>query len=349
MKICLATYQSVLLLKGGPRTQILETQRWLQQRGADVSLFESWKNFSPGAVDLVHLFGANIGTYHLARELHKLGVPLVVTPIFYTRHSNAVVRMVSGMGRAVKSIAPGFWTDYGLVREICDWARVVLPNTGREKDLVVHGMGIDREKVSVVPNGVDERFYSADPKLFREKYGVDGFVLNVGHIGPERKNVLRLIQALEHINVPSVIIGRTEENPYARACRELAKKNPRLTLIDSLPNDSPLLASAYAACDVFCLPSLFETPGIAALEAALAGAKIVITKYGGTEDYFGGDAEYVEPTAVELIHHGIVTALNATKNDSLRTSIRDRFLWSHIADQYLAVYTRLLSHGERER
>jgi len=43
-----------------------------------------------------------------------------------------------------------------------------------------------------------------------------------------------------------------------------------------------MLASAYAACDVFVLPSMFETPGIAALEAGLAGAKIVITKYGGT-------------------------------------------------------------------
>lgn len=342
MKICLATYQSVLLLKGGPRTQILETQRWLRQRGAEVSLFESWKDFSPGSVDLVHLFGANIGTYHLARELHKLNVPLVVTPIFYTRHSNPVVRTVSGIAGLVKSVAPGFWTDYGLVKEICGWARAVLPNTGREMELIVRGMGIERANVSVVPNGVDERFFFADPKLFREKYGISDFVLNVGHIGPERKNVLRLIQALERINVPSVIIGRMEDNAYARACRDLAQNNPRLHLVDSLPNDSPMLASAYAACDVFALPSLFETPGIAALEAALAGAKIVITKYGGTEDYFGDAAVYVEPTAVELIHHGIVTALNAPKSDALRTSIRDRFLWSSVADQYLAVYNAVL-------
>ena len=33
------------------------------------------------------------------------------------------------------------------------------------------------------------------------------------------------------------------------------------------------LPKVYAACDVFVLPSLFETPGIAALEAALTGAK----------------------------------------------------------------------------
>ncbi len=35
-----------------------------------------------------------------------------------------------------------------------------------------------------------------------------------------------------------------------------------------LDHDDPLLASAYAAARVFALPSWFETPGLAALEAA---------------------------------------------------------------------------------
>ena len=107
-------------------------------------------------------------------------------------------------------------------------------------------------------------------------------MLNVGHIGPGRKNVFRLIQALEKINAPSVIIGRIEENEYGKMCLDAAKNNPRLLILDAIPNDSELLASAYAACSVFALPSLFETPGIAALEAALAGASVVITKFGGT-------------------------------------------------------------------
>ena len=38
-----------------------------------------------------------------------------------------------------------------------------------------------------------------------------------------------------------------------------------------LDHHDPLLASAYAAARVFALPSWFETPGLAALEAALAG------------------------------------------------------------------------------
>lgn len=342
MNVCLASYHSVMMLKGGPRTQILQTKRCLEELGVNVSLFQSWDEFNKDQVDVMHLFGANIGTYHFAREVHKLGIPMVVTPIYFTRHSPLFVRTVLGIDRAVRSVARGTWTDYGIVAEICRWGTAVLPNTHREARLVEQGLGIAKERITVVPNGVDARFANGDPALFKKQYGIEPpFVLNVGHIGPERKNVFRLLQALKKVNVPSVIIGRIEDNDYGRKCLEEAKQNPRLLVLDSIPNDSPLLASAYAGCDVFALPSQFETPGIAALEAGLAGAKVVITKYGGTEDYFGPLAEYVEPTSWELIHHGITTALNKPKDDELRQRIRQEFLWESVATKTLEIYQKL--------
>ena len=343
MRVCLATYQSVMLLRGGPRTQILQTKRCLEQLGVLVSLFESWQDFSRDSIDLVHIFGANVGTYHFAREIHKLGIPMAVTPIFFTRHSAPFIRTVIALNTAARSVASAVWTDYSFTKDICAWAKAILPNTGKECELLVRGMNLPRDKFAVVPNGVEERFYHANANLFKQTYGLENFVLNVGHIGPHRKNVLKLIQALEMINVPSVIIGRMEENEYGRKCLDEAKKNPRLKIIDALPNDSELLASAYAACDVFALTSLYETPGIAAIEAALAGAKIVVTKHGGTEEYFGKHAEYVDPSSVELIHHGIITALNKEKNDALRRHVRRNYLWSHVAEQTRRVYEKVLS------
>jgi glycosyltransferase involved in cell wall biosynthesis len=343
MRVCLATYQSVMMLKGGPRTQIFQMKRGLEGCGVEVSLFDSWEEMKTRAVDLIHLFGANLGTYHLAREIKKMGIPMAVTPIFFTRHSWPLVRAVVTAGRTVGKLAPGTWTDYNIASEICSWARIVLPNTRREAHLIERGLGIPREHVEVIPNGVEERFFHAGRELFSQRYHVEDFVLNAGHIGPARKNVLRLIRALEDLNVPAVIIGRIEQTDEGRLCLERAKKNPRLTVLDSLPHESDLLASAYAACDVFALPSLFETPGIAALEAALAGSKIAITKYGGTEEYFGSLAEYVEPTSVELIHHGIVTALNKPKDAALRDHIRREYLWERVAEKTARMYERLLS------
>ena len=62
-----------------------------------------------------------------------------------------------------------------------------------------------------------------------------------------------------------------------------------------MEHDDPLLASACAAARVFALPSWFETPGLAALEAALAGCAVVITPFGSPREYFGDLVEYARP------------------------------------------------------
>ena len=343
MRVCLTTYQAVMMLKGGPRTQVLQSKMELEQRGVRVSLFNSWKEFHQTSFDLVHVFGANIGTYHLAREFHKLGVPMVISPIFYTRHTSEYVRRVVQTGTLLKRFSRGIWTDYGMMAEMCSWATVVAANTVAEASLFVDGMGVPEEKVRIVPNGVEPRFEKAKPTLFRKTYGEEKFILSVGHIGPERKNVFRLIRALEEINHPVFIIGRIEDTPAGRQCVELAKKNPRVTILDSIDHDSDLLASAYAACDVFVLPSQFETPGIAALEAGLAGAKVVITPHGGTKEYFADLAEYVDPYSVKSIRDGIKIALIRNKDKRLRDRIRKEYLWTNVVEQLHSVYTAMVA------
>jgi len=341
MKVCFASYQAVMMLRGGPRTQLFQTKRCLEHAGVNVSLFDSWQELKREDVDVVHIFGANLGTFHLARILHQQGIPFVVTPIFYTRRGMGTVRMSLAVDRFIRKFVRGIWTDYAMVADICRWAKAVLPNTTEESLLYSEGFGISPERITPIPNGVEKRFYFAKPNYFSKRFGVRNFILNVGHIGPERKNVYRLIQALQVIDRPAVIIGRIERSEAGRKCLELAKKNQRLKILDSIPHNSDLLASAYAACDVFVLPSLFETPGLAALEAALAGAKIVVTPHGGTKDYFAQQADYVDPYSVDSIRKGIETALKKKRDFSLKERVRKEFLWERVAEKTKAVYEKV--------
>ncbi|MBI5022149.1 MAG: glycosyltransferase [Ignavibacteriales bacterium] len=343
MNICLASYQSVMMLKGGPRTQILQTANGLKKLGVQISYFETWNEMDRLKIDLIHLFGANIGTYHLAREIHKVGIPMVISPIFYSLHSSKYINAALFGDKYLRKLFQGFWSDYGILSDICTWAKMVFPNTQSESTLLKVGLNVPASKIRLIPNGVDPRFQNCTGELFRNKYGVDNFILNVGHIGPERKNVLRLIRAVKDLDVPTVIIGRIEDNTYGRICLEEARANSRILIIDSLPNDSDLLSSAYAACSCFVLPSLFETPGIAALEAGLAGAKIVITKHGGTTEYFGSHAEYVDPLSIDSIRQGILRALTEEKSVDLQTHIKNEYLWDRIAQKTFKIYDQLLS------
>ena len=338
MKITFGCYQSVSILHGGPRVQILQTKNELEKLGVEVSLFQAWESFSPKDTQLFHLFSANMGTFHLARVINNLKVPFVTSSIFYTRHSPFVIRSVVKTDALLKKFRQGIWTDYGFTRQICEWSKTILPNTHEEASLIEKGLMIPKSKITVIPNGVEPRFEFGNPSLFKKKYGIENFILNVGHIGTERKNILQLIRALKTIDHPAVIIGRITQGNYADQCLAEAKENKNILIIDGLHNDSEMLASAYAACNVFALPSTFETPGIAALEAALAGAKIVITPHGGTRDYFNNMAEYVNPYSVESIRAGIVASLESKKSNTLQQHIKNEFLWNRVAEKTLAVY-----------
>ncbi len=341
MKITMGCYQSVSFIHGGPRVQILRTKNELEKLGVEVMLFEPWGKPSQLQCDIFHLFSANLGTFHLARNLRTQLFPIVTSPIFFTQRSPGGVRTALAVEHALKRIRAGIWTDYGFTEQICQWSSAVLPNTHDESHLIEKGLGIPAEKISVVPNGVDARFEFGDPLLFKKKYGIDKFILNVGHIGPARKNVLKLIRALKTIDHPAVIIGQVIGSEGEQCLKEAAE-NKNILIIPGLENESEMLASAFAASDVFVLPSLFETPGIAALEAGLAGSKIVITPFGGTREYFGNMARYVSPHSVDSIRRGILAALGDARTTTLQNHIKEKYLWKTVAEQTLGVYKSVL-------
>ncbi len=342
MKICFATYEGVPIAKGGPYIKIIECKKELEKLGHEVELFNMWssvdkiKNF-----DVIHLVGSNLSIYGFARNLFYNKIKFLVEPVFFSTHSPNYLKRVNSIDKFTRKYFPGLWFDYGFIRDICNWSELVLPNTTEERNLISSGFNIPEKKFRIIPNGVSERFLNADPDLFYKKYGLKNFILNVGHIGPKRKNVLALVKALDKINHPAVIIGKMLDTGESDEVKHLIQKNKNILLIDELENNSQLLASAYAACDTFVLPSLFETPGIAALEAALSGAKIVITPYGGTKDYFKNMAEYVEPISIESIQKGIEKSLNAPKTNSLQNFVKDNFLWQKVAQRSLEIYKSL--------
>lgn len=338
MRVCYIAQQSIRMVSGGPRTQVEQTARYLRESGLEVEFFDQWSEFPRERYDLVHLFGANMMTYDIAMRLSHFGVPFVVSSIFFSLHKPWEIRLARMAEDLLKKAFSGVWSDYGIASRVCRAARGVLPNTRDEGGIVERGFGVPSERIRVIPNGVEDRFADADPELFVRTYGVRDFILNVGHIGSHRKNVLSLIRALKTIDRPAVIIGRIHKGAYGDQCLKEAAENRNITIIDGLPNDSGMLASAYAACDTFVLPSYFETPGIAALEAGLAGAKIAITRYGGTREYFEGHADYIDPRSVSSIAQAIQSALARPRDGVLRQRIRDEYLWQRVAEKTAAAY-----------
>lgn len=339
MKIGFIAPLGIAAVNGGIRTQALQTAKHLQQLGIEIEFINPWQDQLN--VDLVHVFSAGPGTLGIISRVAELGIKMVLSPIFFSNRSADIISRSLTAEKLLSKVGSGIRSDFGIKAEACSLADKVLPNTKAESELIEHGFSISASKISIIPNGVEQRFTEAKRELFIERYGSKDFVLFVGQAGAKRKNVRSLLEAAPKLNQPLVIIGSFYDNEYGRQCNKLATEASNVTLIESVEHDSEILMSAYAACTTFVLPSAYETPGIAALEAALAGANIAITQKGGTKDYFGDFAEYLSPDSTDSIAKAVNDSLNKKKNNDLKEHILNHFTWQIVAEKTKAEYEQL--------
>jgi glycosyltransferase involved in cell wall biosynthesis len=106
----------------------------------------------------------------------------------------------------------------------------------------------------------------------------------------------------------------------------------------SLPRSD--LLRLLGRAEVHALVSWTETAGIASIEAAIAGAKLVVGDRGAEIEYFGEDAEYADPADPESIKAAVLRARQRPKRrrgDSLDRRMR-ALTWRRCAERTLAAY-----------
>lgn len=325
------------LYYGGAEVQAEQTAHYLRELGVRVDFFTP---LDREVGDVVHAFGAYPYFRTVAEYCRFHRKPFILSTIFYKDISSLRLRLRYRIYRLFPKHVPQFRNLRRLLSHAC----VVLPNTQAEALQLQQIFRLPPQRIEVVPNGVEARFAEADPDWFRRETGIrESFVLCVGRIEP-RKNQHRLIRALSGTKIPLVLMGNPLSEDYLTLCRELA--DGRVYFLPAVPHDSPLLAGAYAACRVFALPSLLETPGIAALEAGIAGARVVVTPYGGAREYFGDYALYPEPRSVQSIRQAVLQAWESPHSaEALRQHLLTHYSWETVARKTLQVYQRVIAEA----
>jgi glycosyltransferase involved in cell wall biosynthesis len=342
-KVLFTTYLYAFQIFGGAEIQLLKTKEYLDKNGGcDVKLFDIF-NDRIRDFDILHNFLMFDSCLPLARIAKEAGTRFALSPIYIPPNQSLLQKLnLSSLERLYTNVRQrGYLTsrDWYPYKEFLELADIILPNSQMEADRLSNYFKINREKFQIVPNGVDERFASGDPNLFVEKYGLDNFVLHVARIYPV-KNTLRVIKACMNLNLPLVIIGKPGpgEEAYFEECKKIANSSKNIHFIDFLPHDSEELRSAYAAAKVFVLPSLWETCGLVALEAGLAGCNVVITNRGATKEYFREHALYVDPLSIEDITSKVKQAYEQPKTTKLKELISEEYTWKKVAEKTLTAY-----------
>lgn len=286
-----------------------------------------------GGFDLVHVYNAGDPdeTWRRIQVGHALGKPVVLSTIWWS------------MEELYLEWARRGWRDETAQREawqarvqamarLFRQADLLLPNSHAEYGLLVGQYGTTKP-YRVVPNAVDPAF--AD--LCHASRSREGSLLCVGRI-ELRKNQLGLLEAMENSDYPILFVG--DENPqdveHTRACRRLARLRGNVAFI-SATRDRRAICSLMKSCAVYVQPSFYETPGLAALEAGLCGAPVVVSDRGCTREYFGDLAYYCDPADPASIRHAVTQALHRPR-PGFADRIREEFNWDRAARETVAAY-----------
>lgn len=327
-KVCINTYPTAFITPGGGEVQLRKTYEHLLKQGCQVELYNQWEP-NLDRFDIVHYFSVYGGSLDFCQKVKESGKKLVVSPVIWLDDMKKY--------------------PVGEIQAILNLADLILPNSQAEAEMLNQKLGIPMEKFYIVYNAVEpDVFSNIDSDLFRNKYKLGKYMLNVANIEP-RKNQKTLIEAVREVDIPLVIIGHVRDEDYARECRELAREG-NVYFIEPLEHNSPMLLSAYAGAELFVLPSTLETPGLAALEAAAAGCKrLLLTDIGSAREYFGEKADYIEDIYnINKLRASIFYTLHKDVElcNSMIHMMRDKLSWENAARQTFSAYKKVMYNSQ---
>jgi glycosyltransferase involved in cell wall biosynthesis len=184
------------------------------------------------------------------------------------------------------------------------------------------------------------------PERFVSRYGVSDFVLCTASI-LARKNVLPLAEALAALSYPGVFIGHPSptESAYVREFAAVIDANPHLYWIPGLAYDDPLLASAYRAARVFCLPSSSETQSLSALEAMACDLPVLLGDYPYARQSPFEQCLRCDPRQPGVLRAAIQGAMEDP--DRYRIPLPSLYRWPAVAARIRSLYETLCPAGTR--
>ncbi|HVW35444.1 MAG TPA: glycosyltransferase family 1 protein [Acidimicrobiia bacterium] len=258
-------------------------------------LYEAWmadRRPAPqsiaGHLDVVHSTGPAIPP--------PGGAALVITV-----HDLAPIRFADRYPRRARALH-----KRGAHIAAAEAARIICPSRSTALD-VEEFYGVDRDRIRVVPHGVDvaglsaaDHTADADAARRWERRGItEPYVLWVG-TQEQRKNVVAVLDAFSHLAGRHPELNLVLHGPNGWLGDEVGEglqhrglHGRTIVSEGSLPRSE--LAALYARASVFVYPSLYEGFGMPVLEAMACGTPVVTSNISALPETAGDAALLVDP------------------------------------------------------
>ncbi len=282
--------------------------------------------------DLWHAQGGPGGVLMLRRPP---GAPLV-----YTAHHT--YRTAHGRGLNVMAIGSFEARGYRM-------ASRVIAVSHSTADSLMGDSGIPREKIVVIPPGVDTGWFTPPPAPGAGRQSI----LFVGRLVPDKgvQHFVALFRELRR-SMPDLVaevIGEGVLRPIAEGVA--ATLDGRLR-VPGRVSDRDLL-EAYRRARLLIVPSRYEGLGIVALEALACGTPVVALEVPGLRDLRGGGVVLVSPEDPRALGRAVRELLaNPARLRELSLEARQRaeddFSWRVLAPRIADVYRSALDSSSSQ-
>lgn len=243
---------------------------------------------------------------------------------------------------------------YALWKRTARWAEAIITISAFSKHEIANHFRICPTRISVVPLGVDERWFQpvspGQSREVKQRLNLPArFFLFVGTLQP-RKNVGRLIEAYRALpkairdEVPLIVVGRAGWQCQDVVDALSAQGHERsVRWLDYLSDDDLLAVIQHATAMVF--PSLCEGFGLPVLEAFAAGVPVITSRTSALPEVAGDAALLVDPLDPSTISSAMIQVL---EDDGLAEAMRLKgrlrareYTWSRTAAMTVDVYRRV--------
>ncbi len=278
----------------------------------------------------------------LKRKNNPLLVNFVnMAPVFY-RNQIVVIHDLSWL-HFPKSVSKPFrlWYKFAIP-EIAKNARFIFTVSKFSKNDLIKNLHIDKNKIDVVYNAVDEKFKPLNiPK--------DKIILSVATLQPY-KNMEGLIKAFILLknkyqdikDYKLFLVGGINSKVFKETeALKIAQKRDDIIFTGYVEDET--LVKLYNKAEIFVLPSKFEGFGIPPLEAMACGTPVVVSKVASIPEVCGDAAVYVNPYSIKSIATGIYKVLKDKdlKNEMIKRGFKraKQFSWEKSTEK---IYRKIM-------
>lgn len=279
--------------------------------------------------DIVH------ETYYLKRHLGPKSATRVLT-IHDMIHEKFESQLQYGRKVSIHKAAAAARADH-----------IICVSESTKRD-VIEILGINSEKISVIPLGANFSLPNIKKNSFELVFTYKPYLLYVGNRGAY-KNFKSLLEAyasskLLKSDFNLVCFGGGVFNTEEIAL--IHKLGLELNSVKQISGNDLMLAELYTMAYVFVFPSLYEGFGIPPLEAMYYGCPVVCANTSSIPEVVGDAGQYFDPYDIESIQISIEKVVCSQEfRVSLIHSGTKRlknFSWDKCASQTFSVYKALI-------